>query len=54
LYLALGQDKKARESAYRKLFEHHVDAKPLEEITHAANKRLALGNERFKQEVESA
>ncbi|MFW5432139.1 MAG: hypothetical protein ACKE5Q_05065 [Methylophilaceae bacterium] len=52
LYLALGQEKTNRETAYRALFQHHIDGKLLEDIRHAVNKGMALGHDRFKQEIE--
>jgi len=52
LYLALGLDKKACEIAYRGLFKAHVDGKLLEDIRQSVNKGMALGNERFKEDIE--
>lgn len=37
---------------YRALFAHHVEEKLLTEIREGINKGRALGNERFKEEVE--
>ncbi|MFA7555352.1 MAG: transposase [Spongiibacteraceae bacterium] len=42
----------ARAKAYRTLFNTHIDTAVLNEIREASNKGLALGSERFKQEVE--
>ena len=52
LYLALGNEAKERQANYRELFKHPVDGKLLEEIRQTANKGMALGNDRFKVEVE--
>ena len=51
-YLNLGTDKEERTTAYRALFNAHVDGKLIQEIREAVNKGLALGNEHFKDEVE--
>jgi len=52
LYLHLGETTKARQEAYRSLFEGHIDAKTVEEIRGCTNACLVLGNEQFKDEVE--
>jgi REP-associated tyrosine transposase len=52
LYEALGSSTEVRQQAYRDLFKYHVDIKIIEDIRKALNKGLALGNERFKSEVE--
>jgi len=38
---------------YRSLFRTHVDGELLEDIHSAVNKGLALGSERFKDEIEN-
>ena len=53
LYLALGKEAKERQANYRELFKRHVDGLLLEEIRQTVNKSMALGNERFKADVES-
>ena len=53
LYLALGSGAIERQLNYRELFKYHVEGKLLEEIRSAANKGMALGNERFEAEIES-
>jgi len=53
LYLALGSGAIERQLNYRDLFKYHVEGKLLEEIRSAANKGMALGNERFEAEIES-
>jgi putative transposase len=51
-YLALGPSSPEREAAYRALFEVHLDIKTLMEIREATQKGWALGNDRFKDEIE--
>jgi putative transposase len=51
-YLALGASAALRQSAYRQLFETHLDEACLEEIRNSANKGWVLGNERFKKQIE--
>ena len=45
-------DTAERAAAYRALFTGHLDTPLLAQIRHASNSGLALGNERFKEEVE--
>lgn len=52
-YLKLGQTKIQRLQAYRSLFKVHVEGELLEEIRCTVNQGLALGNERFKDEIEA-
>lgn len=52
-YLALGDDPIERKSNYCKLLRHLVDEKLLTEIRENMNKGLALGNDRFKDEIEA-
>jgi putative transposase len=52
-YLALGANAKERRKNYRALFDHYVDDELLEEIRANINKGLALGNDRFKVEIEA-
>ncbi len=52
-YLKLGNSKVKRQLAYRALFKAHVDCTLLEQIRGSVNKGLALGNDRFKDEVET-
>ena len=52
LYDALGTTRAARQSAYRALFQHHVDPAKLNEIRDATNKAWVLGDDRFKAEIE--
>ncbi|SDY28682.1 transposase [Nitrosomonas halophila] len=52
LYVALGNAESERQARYRQLFEQHVEGELLTEIRQTLNKGLALGNERFKAEIE--
>ena len=51
-YLCLGNTGPARQKAYRALFRSHVDDELIKDIRLAVNKGLALGEERFKEEIE--
>ena len=51
-YLKLGNDEKARQQVYRDLFAAHVESNLITDIRDAVNKGLALGNDRFKDEIE--
>lgn len=53
-YRALGEDKNARRQAYRELFRHQLDPGLVDEIRDATNGNYALGNERFRSQVEAA
>lgn len=53
-YLRLGKDGAERQKAYRGLFNAHVDTKRVDEIRTATNSNYALGNERFRDEIEQA
>lgn len=52
LYLELGSDPEQRQEAYRALFQAHIDNRTLTEIRQATQKGWALGNDRFKEEIE--
>jgi putative transposase len=52
-YLALGATDDARREAYRQLFRSDLDLDVVQEIRDATNGNLALGGERFKQQVEA-
>ena len=52
-YLALGETEFLRMVAYRQLFCGQLDRKLIEEIRVTVNKGMALGNARFKQELEA-
>lgn len=51
-YLSLGETDSQRQRAYRGLFCLHVDDELIKDIRMAVNKGLALGGERFKDEIE--
>ena len=51
-YLKLGKRKEERLGSYRTLFEEHIGRELLEQIRCAVNQGLALGNDRFKDEIE--
>lgn len=52
-YLALAANEKERQQAYRDLFQSEVSEATLLDIRSAIKSGMALGNERFKQEVEA-
>jgi putative transposase len=52
LYLGLGDTDSERRARYRSLFEAHIEGEMLLEVRQSVNRGLALGTERFKQEVE--
>jgi len=51
-YLALGDADSIRQSRYRELFRFHVDDELTKDIRLALNKGMALGGEKFKDEIE--
>ena len=51
IYLSLGNNIPARLYAYRDLFKAHIDD-DIALIREATNKGLAVGNDRFKKEIE--
>ena len=51
-YLAIHPTEKARQTCYRALFKHHLDTKIIEDIRQATHKGMAIGNEKFKDEIE--
>ena len=52
-YLKLGRTKADRLQNYRSLFKAHVGGELLEEIRGCVNQGMALGNDRFKDEIEA-
>jgi len=52
-YLKLGKTDTQRQKAYRYLFHTHTDENLITDIRSTVNKGLALGDERFKQEIEA-
>lgn len=54
LYLALGDTDNTRQEAYRSLFKVHLDSATVNFIREATNKAWALGDDRFREEIEAA
>lgn len=52
-YLRLGQTDSDRREAYAALFRAHLEAPRIDEIRSATNGNYALGNDRFKAEIET-
>jgi putative transposase len=52
VYQRLGKTVTERAAAYRELFRGQLDATVLKQIRQASNQGMALGNDRFKQEIE--
>jgi putative transposase len=53
-YLALGSDDEKRQAAYRGLFESELDPEILREIRVSTHGGYAIGNSRFRDDIESA
>jgi len=53
LYLALGDTDETRRAAYRELFRYQLDDADITDIRVSLNKGLAVGAERFKDQIES-
>lgn len=53
IYLGLGKTKEQRLNCYRSLFQIHIDGELLIDIRKATNKGMALGNDKFKAEIEA-
>ncbi|MBV1790838.1 transposase [Marinobacterium sp. D7] len=51
-YLCLGKTEDERLANYRALFNAHLNREALADIQDSVNKGLALGNERFKEQIE--
>jgi putative transposase len=51
-YMRLGNSTEQRAIAYRGLFENHLEPGFLREIRESVQKNLALGDDRFKQQIE--
>lgn len=51
VYLRLGATQEERLGVYQSLFQAHVDPKKTDAIRSATNQNMALGNDRFKEEV---
>lgn len=52
-FLALGAEDSIRQEKYRALFSHHIDSDLLKEIRESTNKGMLVGNDRFREEIES-
>jgi putative transposase len=53
-YLRLGADTNTRLHAYRELFTENLEPRLLQDIRESTNRNLALGNDRFKEQIEAA
>ena len=51
VYQALGSSPEERAAAYRDIFKGHLDTSLLTDIRCAINQGMALGNDRFKEEI---
>ena len=51
-YMALGQNESSRRVAYRRLIAEEMSGELVLDIRKALNTDLALGNDRFRKEVE--
>jgi len=51
-YLALGKTLQLRCQAYKKIFLGHLSPSLINEVRKVTNKGMALGDDRFKQEIE--
>jgi REP-associated tyrosine transposase len=54
LYLGLGNSEPARHEAYRELFKTHLDETTVDLIREVTNKAWPLGDERFREQIETA
>lgn len=52
VYQQLGNSTESRSAAYRELFKAHLEPEKVKEIGRTINTGIALGNERFKEEIE--
>jgi putative transposase len=53
-YLALGSDDEKRQAAYRGLFASELDPQLLRDIRVSTHGGYAIGNNRFREDIESA
>jgi putative transposase len=53
LYRRLGSNAGNRQAAYRALFRYRIAERTLEELREATNKAWVLGNDRFRERIES-
>jgi putative transposase len=52
-YLNLERDSDKRRENYRELFKHQLSDTVLEQIRKATNKGMIVGNDRFREEIET-
>ena len=53
VYLALGETEAERSQTYQSLFEANIENETLTKIRHAINYDVPLGNDQFKEEIET-
>ena len=53
LYLKLGHQQRIRAKRYQALFKYHIPEEELGRIRNATQSNMALGDERFKEEIEA-
>jgi putative transposase len=53
-YLRIGRTDQARREGYRALFTAHLDAEAVDQIRRSTNGNYALGDDRFKTQIEEA
>lgn len=52
LYIGLGKNQQQRSENYQSLFKGHIDETEIKKIRQTTQQNMALGNDRFKQEIE--
>ena len=52
LYIQLGKTQKQRSENYQSLFKGHIDETEIQHIRQTTQQNMALGNDRFKQQIE--
>jgi len=53
VYLSLGDGPRERQAAYRRLFANQIDTEQIQQIRRTTNSCLVLGDDRFKDRIES-
>lgn len=48
----LGKNAQETQAAYRALFAHQIDGKLIEDIRASVNRGMAIGSDKFKEEIE--
>ncbi|MEJ6123188.1 hypothetical protein MT390_15095 [Vibrio sp. 2-Bac 85] len=51
-FTSISNDSQARQSSYRALFQHQLDAKMINDIRQATNKGMVIGSDTFKDQIE--